>query len=211
MNVNMEIWGHESCQGKQKYSEKTLLSATLSATNSTWSGFGMNWTESNFSNSRLSARFCCMRLLGYGACRKVSLCVADGYNCSYKFSLGNVWKIDILNPLRLIFQRNVIRVIDWPFAATSLFLFHHHHHHHHHHVHEGLGVFPVPWSSNEIGPSISSSVVLCSFVLMVYIHAPGGIRTHDLSRWAACGRSPAEIVGSNPTGGMDINHKDEGT
>ena len=23
----------------------------------------------------------------------------------------------------------------------------HHHHHHHHHVHEGLGVFPVPWSS----------------------------------------------------------------
>ena len=27
---------------------------------------------------------------------------------------------------------------------------------------------------------------------------------HDLSRWAACGRSPAEIVGSNPSGGMDI-------
>ena len=25
---------------------------------------------------------------------------------------------------------------------------HHHHHHHHHHVHEGLGVFPVPWSSS---------------------------------------------------------------
>ena len=25
-----------------------------------------------------------------------------------------------------------------------------------------------------------------------------------LSRWAACGRSPAEIVGSNPTGGMDV-------
>jgi hypothetical protein len=21
------------------------------------------------------------------------------------------------------------------------------HHHHHHHVHEGLGMFPVPWSS----------------------------------------------------------------
>ena len=36
------------------------------------------------------------------------------------------------------------------------------------------------------------------------IHAPGGIRTHDLSSWAACGRSPAEILGSNPTGGMDI-------
>ena len=34
-------------------------------------------------------------------------------------------------------------------------------------------------------------------------HAPGGNRTHDFSRWAACGRSPAEIVGSNPTGGMD--------
>ena len=24
----------------------------------------------------------------------------------------------------------------------------HHHHHHHHHVPEGLGVFPVPWSSS---------------------------------------------------------------
>ena len=30
------------------------------------------------------------------------------------------------------------------------------------------------------------------------------IRTQDLSRRAACGRSPAEIVGSNPTGGMNI-------
>ena len=28
--------------------------------------------------------------------------------------------------------------------------------------------------------------------------------THDLSRRAACDRWPAEIVGSNPTGGMDI-------
>ena len=36
------------------------------------------------------------------------------------------------------------------------------------------------------------------------IHAPGGIRTHDLSRGAACCRSPAKIVGSNPTGGMAI-------
>ena len=33
---------------------------------------------------------------------------------------------------------------------------------------------------------------------------PGGIRTHDLSRRVACGCSPAEILGSNPTGGMDI-------
>ena len=31
--------------------------------------------------------------------------------------------------------------------------------------------------------------------------SPGGIRTHDFSRWAAAGRSPADIVGSNPTGG----------
>ena len=36
------------------------------------------------------------------------------------------------------------------------------------------------------------------------IHASGGIRTHDVSRWAPCGSSPAEILGSNPTGGMDI-------
>ena len=33
---------------------------------------------------------------------------------------------------------------------------------------------------------------------------PGGIRTQDLSRRVAAGRSPAEILGSNPTGGMDI-------
>ena len=32
--------------------------------------------------------------------------------------------------------------------------------------------------------------------LTTNIHAPGGIRTHDLSRQAACGRSPAEILGS---------------
>ena len=36
------------------------------------------------------------------------------------------------------------------------------------------------------------------------IHATGGIRTHDINRRAAAGRSPAYIVGSNPTGGMDI-------
>ena len=36
------------------------------------------------------------------------------------------------------------------------------------------------------------------------IHDPGGIQTHDISRWAAAGRSPADIVGLNPTGGMDI-------
>ena len=39
----------------------------------------------------------------------------------------------------------------------------HHYHHHPHHVHEGLGVFP----QDEVGPSISSSVVLCSFVLLI--------------------------------------------
>ena len=33
---------------------------------------------------------------------------------------------------------------------------------------------------------------------------PGGIRTKDLRRRAACGRLPAEIFGSNPTRGMDI-------
>ena len=36
------------------------------------------------------------------------------------------------------------------------------------------------------------------------IHVPGGIRAHDLSRRAAAGRSLAEIVGSNPTRGMDV-------
>ena len=39
----------------------------------------------------------------------------------------------------------------------------------HHNVHEGLGVFPVPWTQDEVGPSISSLVVLCSFVRLVYM------------------------------------------
>jgi len=38
-----------------------------------------------------------------------------------------------------------------------------------HHVPEGLGVFPIPYPQDEVGPSISSSVVLCSFVFLVYI------------------------------------------
>ena len=36
---------------------------------------------------------------------------------------------------------------------------------------------------------------------MLYIY---GAPILDVSKWAAAGRSPAEIVGSNPTGGMDI-------
>jgi hypothetical protein len=36
------------------------------------------------------------------------------------------------------------------------------------------------------------------------IHAPGGSWTHDISRWVAASCSPAEIVGSTPTGGVDI-------
>jgi hypothetical protein len=37
------------------------------------------------------------------------------------------------------------------------------------HVHEGLGMFPVFNPQDEVGPSISSSLVLCSFVILVYI------------------------------------------
>jgi len=44
-----------------------------------------------------------------------------------------------------------------------------HHHRHHHHVPEGLGVFLFLDPKDEVGPSISFSVVLCSFVLLVYI------------------------------------------
>jgi hypothetical protein len=42
---------------------------------------------------------------------------------------------------------------------------------HHHHVHEGLGVFLNP--QDEVGPSISSLVVLCFFVLSVFILSVG--------------------------------------
>ena len=44
-----------------------------------------------------------------------------------------------------------------------------HHHHHHHYIPEGLGVFPFLDLQDEVRPSISSSVVLCFFVLLVYI------------------------------------------
>ena len=66
--------------------------------------------------------------------------------------------------------------IDYPLVSPSL-SFHLHELqktavlsfvHHHHDVREGLGVFPVD-PQDEVGPSISSSVVLCSFVLLVYI------------------------------------------
>ena len=43
---------------------------------------------------------------------------------------------------------------------------------HHHPVPEGLGVFCVLDPQDEVGPSTSSSVILCSFVLLVYIVVP---------------------------------------
>ena len=44
-----------------------------------------------------------------------------------------------------------------------------HHHHHHHHVHEEFTCFLFFDPQDEFGPSISSSVILFSFVLLVYI------------------------------------------
>ena len=41
--------------------------------------------------------------------------------------------------------------------------------HHHHHVPEGLGVFPVPWSSRWSWSLHKTSVIQCSFVLLFYI------------------------------------------
>ena len=41
--------------------------------------------------------------------------------------------------------------------------------HNHHHVPETLACFLILQPQDEVGPSISSSVVLCSFVLLVYI------------------------------------------
>ena len=49
----------------------------------------------------------------------------------------------------------------------------HHHHHHHHHVHEGLGVFPVPWSS------------ICSWSLHLFLGLPTFLRPFD-SYCSAC-------------------------
>jgi len=52
------------------------------------------------------------------------------------------------------------------------YYYYYYHHHHHHHVREGLGMFPVPYPQNEVGPSISSSVVQCPFVYLVCISVP---------------------------------------
>jgi len=42
---------------------------------------------------------------------------------------------------------HIIRRLRGGLARVIGVTHHHHHHHHHHYVHEGLGVFPVPWSS----------------------------------------------------------------
>jgi hypothetical protein len=73
-----------------------------------------------------------------------------------------------LNKSELIFVVKTVSIFLTPSQILyefnmKLYTFNHHHHHHHHHVHEGLGVFPHP--QDEVGPSISFSVVLCSFVL----------------------------------------------
>jgi len=41
----------------------------------------------------------------------------------------------------------ILKFLWQSFYITSPHTLHIHHHHHHHHVPEGLGVFPVPWSS----------------------------------------------------------------
>jgi hypothetical protein len=38
-------------------------------------------------------------------------------------------------------------IIKWNDCESWRVIHIHHHHHYHHHVYEGLGVFPVPWSS----------------------------------------------------------------
>ena len=68
--------------------------------------------------------------------------------------------------------RNIVTFLSNYIEADprrTCYLFRIHHHHHHHHVPEGLGVFLFLDPRDEVGPSISSSVVLCSFVLLVYI------------------------------------------
>ena len=51
--------------------------------------------------------------------------------------------------------------------------YHNNHHHHHHHVHEGLGVFPVPWSSR------------CSWSLHLFLGRPTFLRHFGLY-YSAC-------------------------
>ena len=56
------------------------------------------------------------------------------------------------------------------------------------------------FAEHRLFPSIASDTcAICWYVL-----TPMTSANCDLSRRAACGRSPAEILGSNPTGGMDI-------
>ena len=62
-------------------------------------------------------------------------------------------------------------------------------------------VFEIDMSSDAyLLNALQETDVPCDDAIVV----SAGKLTQDLSRRAACGRSPAEIMGSNPTGGMDI-------
>jgi len=53
------------------------------------------------------------------------------------------------------------------FSYIGILSHHFYHHHHHHHVHDGFLDSQIA-----VGPSMSSSVIQCSFNLLVYIAVP---------------------------------------
>ena len=55
-----------------------------------------------------------------------------------------------------------------------------------------LGLFFVPFEVRHLG----------TYLLLVYKQYRSPVAAR--SKASVCGRSPAEIVGSNPTGGMDV-------
>ena len=60
---------------------------------------------------------------------------------------------------------------------------------------------------NPLNPELNPICYLLALLAHHFLHVSRIMvksLTHDLRRRAATGRSPAEIVGSNPTGGMDI-------
>ena len=91
------------------------------------------------------------------------------------FTEGKVWFENIFEPNLFLYKYSIFSQIHSYFVPIRLWRWKRqsvskHHHHHHHHVPEGVRhviLFLDP--QDGVGPSISSSVVLCFFFLLVYI------------------------------------------
>ena len=125
-----------------------------------------------------------------------------GWRCSTNWSTDHWIKVVVLHVRKVKYEWLKLGVIN-PYATNVIYIY-------------GAPILDVSRSHTTMQHSRydSSGRVISSsqrplpdntwHSQQTNIHAPGGIQTQDLSRRAAIGHSPAEILGSNPTGGMDI-------